>query len=285
LTLALQVSVMQIIRTAVAMSKWLGTPLADAIDLHVRLGDLSDMAMDGSRSQGKKRGPMQITRRLFTLLLAALLSNSCSTLSGLLSTAQSEFDEGLVLFNGGKYQEAAAKFQKATEFDPNFGRAYLYLGRSYVNLKSWRQAIDPLRTAYRLIPDDTRGEVLSILVDALFAVGMDALTSGDFLSAIEFLREILGLQPTSAKARSELVKALVAHGGALLSSGNVTQAISQYTEAVKLAPNSFDAVFGLAKAFFQNGEFFKALQTAEDALRVNPANRDLQSLLQELRKK
>lgn len=228
---------------------------------------------------------MQITRRLFALILAVSLFSSCSTLSGLLSTAQSEFDEGLVLFNGGKYQEAASKFQRATEIDPNFGRAYLYLGRSYVNLKSWRQAINPLRTAYRLIPEDTKGEVLSILIDALFAVGLDAFTSGDFLSAIGIFREILGMQPTSANARSELVKALVAHGGALLSGGNVTQAISQYTEAVKLAPNSFDAVFGLAKAFFKNGEFFKALQTAEDAVRVNPTNRDLQSLIQELRKK
>ena len=47
---------------------------------------------------------------------------------GLFSSAQNEFDAGLVLFNNGRYQEAAARFQKATELDPNFGRAYLYLG-------------------------------------------------------------------------------------------------------------------------------------------------------------
>ena len=123
------------------------------------------------------------------------------------------------------------------------------------------------------------------MVDALFGVGLDAFKSGDFLSAIGILREILTLQPTAEKARSELVNALVAHGGALLSGGSVAQAISEYTEAVKLAPGSFDALFGLAKAFFKNGEFFKALQTAEDAVRFRPTNRDLQSLLQELRRK
>ena len=108
---------------------------------------------------------MRINRRFFTLLLAAILFSSCSILPGLVSNAQNEFDQGLVLFNGGRYQEAVMRFQKAAELDPNFGRAYLYLGRTYVNLKSWRQAIDPLRTAYRLIPEDTKGEVLSILVE------------------------------------------------------------------------------------------------------------------------
>jgi len=228
---------------------------------------------------------MQFTRRFFSLLFAAFLLSSCSTVPGFFSSAQYEFDEGLGLFNSGRYQEAAARFQKATELDPNFGRAYLYLGRSYVSLKSWRQAINPLRTAFRLIPEESKGEVLEILVDALFAVGLDAFKSGDFLSAIGSFREILGLQPTSEKAKSELVNALVAQGGALLSGGNVRQAISEYSEAVKLGPDNFDAVYGLARALFKNGEFFKALQTAEDAIRFRPTNRDLQSLIQELRRK
>ena len=224
-------------------------------------------------------------RGYIALLLGALLLTSCSVVPGLFSSAQNEFDQGLVLFNGGRYQEAAGRFQKATELDPNFGRAYLYLGRSYVNLKNWRQAIDPLRTAYRLAPEDTKGEVLSILVDALFALGLDAFKTGDYLSAIGLYREILGLRPTADKARSELVNALVAHGGRLLAGGNVSQAIAQYTEAVKLAPSSFDALFGLAKAFFKNGESLKALQIAEDAIRFRPASRDLQTLIQELRRK
>jgi tetratricopeptide (TPR) repeat protein len=228
---------------------------------------------------------MRHNKRNLALIILALLFCSCTLVTNLISTAQSEFDQGVVLFNSGKYQEAVVKFLKATEMDPNFGRAYLYLGRSYINLKNWRQALDPLRTAYRLIPEDTKGEVVSILIDALFTVGLDAFKAGDFLSAIGSLKEILGLQPTSAKARSELVNVLVGYGSSLLSGGNVTQAIGQYTEAVKLMPTSFDALFGLARAFFRNGEYFKALQTAEEAVRFNPSHQDLQSLLQELRRK
>jgi len=228
---------------------------------------------------------MQINRRFFTLLLAAFLFSSCSMLPGLVSNAQNEFDQGLALFNNGRYQEAVVRFQKATELDPNFGRAYLYLGRSYVSLRSWGQALAPLRQAYRLVPDDTKGEVLAILIDALLSVGRSALQAGDFVSAIGSFREVLGLQATSASARSEMVKALVAYGGALLAKGSISQAISTYSEALKFLPNNFDAVFGLAKAFFRNGDYLKALQTAEDAVRVDPSNRDIQSFIQELRRR
>ncbi|MGH7782873.1 MAG: tetratricopeptide repeat protein, partial [Candidatus Binatia bacterium] len=210
--------------------------------------------------------------------------NSCAMIPGIVSEAQYEFDEGLALFNGGKYQEALPRFQRATELDPNFGRAYLYLGRSYVSLKNWRQAVAPLRTAYRLSPDETKKEALEFLIDALFAGGLDAYSSGDFESSVDYFKELFGLQPTSTKGRSEFVKALIAHGGNSLSKGNLPQAIAAYTEAVKLSPNSFDAIFGLAKAFFRNGEFSKALEAAQSAVRVEPANPDLQSFLQGLQK-
>ena len=228
---------------------------------------------------------MRVNKRLFTLLITALLFYSCSILPGMVSNAQNEFDQGLALFNRGRYQEAVVRFQKATELDPNFGRAFLYLGRAYVQLKSWSLALTALRQAYRLVPDDTKGEVLAILVDVLLNVGLSAFQAGDFVSAIGSFREVLGLQPTSAKARSEIVRALVAHGGASLAKGSVSQAISAYTEAVKFLPNNFDAVFSLAKAFFRNGDYLKALQTAEDAVRFEPGNRDLQSFIQELRRR
>jgi cytochrome c-type biogenesis protein CcmH/NrfG len=56
-------------------------------------------------------------------------------------------------------------------------------------------------------------------------------------------------------------------------------------EAVKLAPANFEAIFGLARAFFRNGDYSKALQAAEDAMRLSPANRDVQSCMQDLRRR
>ena len=228
---------------------------------------------------------MRINRLLVPVLAVALLVNSCGLLPGMISDAQYEFDQGLALFNNGRYEEAVRRFQRATELDPNFGRAYLYLGRSYVSLKRWRQALSPLRTAYRLSPDETQREAFEILIDALFAVGVEDFRAGDFASAVGHFKEILGLQPTSTRGRSELVTALIAQGGDLLSRGDVSQAISAYTDAVKLTPNSFDALFGLAKAFLRNGEFYNAWQVAQEAVKVEPGNREVQSFLQQLPKR
>lgn len=233
----------------------------------------------------RMRGFMPITRRLFALLLVGALLSSCSMVPGIFSSSQGEFDQGMALFNQGRYQDAADHFQRATELDPNFGRAYLYLGRCYINLRNWGSALTPLRTAYRLVPDETKSEVLGILLDALLSFGLDAFKRGDFTSAIGSFREVLKLQPNSTQARTDLARALIGQGGALLSQGSIGSAISAYTEAVKLAPTNFDGLFGLAKALFRNGDYLKALQTAEDAWRFNSGNRELQSLLQELRRR
>ncbi len=150
---------------------------------------------------------MQVKKTLLPLLAAFLLLSSCAILH-LDSGAQYEFDQGLALFNRGRYDEALTRFHRATEIDPNFGRAYLYLGRSHVSLKRWRQALPPLRTAYRLSPEDTKKEALDFLIDALFAVALDDFKIGNWGSSVGHFREVLELEPKSAKARNEIVRAL-----------------------------------------------------------------------------
>src|SRR4051794_27676899 len=156
-------------------------------------------------SSAAQRGPMNARKQLFFLIATALLLGACTTIPGIVSDAQREFDEGVAVFNAGRYREANPGFQRATNPDPKFWRAYLYLGRSYVSTKNWRQAITPLRAAYRLAPEDTKKEILDILIDALFAGGLDAYGDRDYESAVGYFRELLELQPTSAKARSEFV--------------------------------------------------------------------------------
>jgi Flp pilus assembly protein TadD len=103
-----------------------------------------------------------------------LVLSACSTLP-VFREGQASFDAGLAQFNQGNFQEAIPHFQRATVENPDFAQAYLYLGRSYVSLGRWREAIRPLRTAYRLAPDDTKQEVFNLLMDALFAAALDGL--------------------------------------------------------------------------------------------------------------
>ncbi len=107
---------------------------------------------------------------LFTLLLSA-----CSL--RYFQPGEASFERGLALFDQGRFEDAVPYFQKATADNPDFGQAHLYLGRSYLGARRWRDAIPPLRAAYRLSPAETKEEVFNFLLDALFAASAGSLPS------------------------------------------------------------------------------------------------------------
>jgi tetratricopeptide (TPR) repeat protein len=104
-------------------------------------------------------------RIIFIVLVVSLLL-SCAGLKSK-TDVQEEFDLGLSLFNRGKYDDALLHFEKATELDPKFGLAYLYIGKSCLNLGKWREAVPSLRTAYRLAPEETKEEIINMFMDFL----------------------------------------------------------------------------------------------------------------------
>lgn len=213
--------------------------------------------------------------------LCVFMFSACASV-GLFSGAKNEFDRGMALFNSGKYQEAIPRFQKTTELDPDFADAYLYLGRSYLNLGKWIESISPLRTALRLSPEKTKKDVIAILVDALFGAASFELKRGNFQNSTGYLKEVLALRPGSSRARNELFGTLMSYGEALLTKGNATEAITKFSEAIKLSPDNSAGYLWLAKAFLRKGDFLSALQAAKEAVRIDPANEGAQALFKEL---
>jgi len=220
---------------------------------------------------------------IIVVVLSTCLLTSCAML-GLVRTAEDFYKAGVDLFKRGQYREAIIQFEKAIQMDPNYGLAYLYLGRSYLNLGQWSDSISPLRDALRLSPDESKKQVVDVLMEALIGAASYELKMGNYQNAIGYLKDALQLLPQSEKAKQNLYGTLVEYGGKLLSQGNTQQAIGAFSEAIKLSPNDLNAYLGLAKSFLKNGDFLKALQVAEEALRLDPANKDIQSLFRELRK-
>ncbi len=217
------------------------------------------------------KGPMMmhtVTRCMVTIVVLACLA-SCSGL-GLPGSSQSAFKTGLGLFNQGQYEDALPNFVKATELDPEFGRAYLYLGRSHLNLRRWSEAVAPLRTAYRLEPEETRQEALQILLDALIGAGSAQLAQGDLTESISLFKEALTLAPESEAVKQPLAGALLQSGTQLLSQGKASEAVSVFQDVTQLAPQSFQGYMGLAKSLFQSGDLLKALSAAQSALKLAP---------------
>lgn len=114
--------------------------------------------------------------KALVLTLAVFLFSGCATLRGF--NAQNSFDRGVSLFNQGEFEAAIPYFQTATREEPDFAPAYFYLGRSYISLSRWRSAIQPLRAAFRLAPREARGEIISVLTDAMFAVALNEFHLG-----------------------------------------------------------------------------------------------------------
>ncbi|MGQ4810507.1 hypothetical protein NKDENANG_03979 [Candidatus Entotheonellaceae bacterium PAL068K] len=152
------------------------------------------------------------------LTVTVSLLGACATLGGNQDT-QSAYEAGLALFNQGRSQEAIPRFTQATQLDPKFGQAYLYLGRSYLNLGLWLKAVPPLRTASRQVPDEMRREALQFFINALFGTATAELKRGNLSSAAGLLEEILNHQPRSRRATEQLVPVLLALGSDLLTRG------------------------------------------------------------------
>lgn len=221
-------------------------------------------------------------QRLWWPVLPILLLWSCATLQ-IAGEAREAFDRGLALFNQGKYEEAIPHFTRATEIEPEYARAYLYLGRSHVSLRRWLQALPPLRTAFRLSPAGTTRESLDILLDALLAAAGDLFRQGDYRGSIQLLQEGLQLAPQAEGFRTPLTDSWLALGTELLARGNPGEALGAFQSAVDLAPERFEGYLGLAKAFFSRGELRQALEAAGAAARLNPSNPEAQMLFRQLR--
>ncbi len=212
-------------------------------------------------------------------MICVCILSACSNLKLFESGAEREFNDGLTLFNAGHYEQAIPRFVKAAELDPDFAQAYIYLGRSYVSLNKWSEALPPLRAALRLSPAETKKQVVDILIDALFAAATNEFKNGNFQSSIDHLREGLSLDSQSDNFKSELAEALVAYGEELMAGDNYSEAIRTYGEVIRLSPNDFRAYFGLAGAYLQEGDFRKAVEAIQKAVLIDPNNKEAQSLL------
>lgn len=221
-----------------------------------------------------------ISSRLITALFFIVFAiSSCAGLTS--GSALIEFERGLSLYNRGEYNKASEYFIKATEIDPEYTKAYIYLGRSYIGLKQWYSALIPLRTAYRISPKQTRAEVQDLLIDTLFSVVVGEIKKGNFQSSREYLTEYLQLNEASGGSTNDLVAFLVTFASDQLKNGNLSNTYSALKLALEVDPQNSDAYIGLGRAYFKDGRIFDALNNIRKAILLDPSNQEAKSLFNE----
>lgn len=85
---------------------------------------------------------------------ATELSGSTAGAGG--GNAESIYNQGVVLFNAGKYADAKVQFENATKADPNNSNAFYQLGMTNLNLGQIPEAVSALETFLKLAPNDPK---------------------------------------------------------------------------------------------------------------------------------
>ncbi len=77
----------------------------------------------------------------FLLIILAVILIGCA------SKGKESYDAGVKLFQEKKYNECVPDFQKAISENPEFGEAYMYIGRAYNSLQQYDLSIDAYQKA------------------------------------------------------------------------------------------------------------------------------------------
>ena len=81
--------------------------------------------------------------------------------------AEAIYNQGVVLFNAGKYAEAKTQFDQATKADPNNANAFYQLGMTSLNLGQIPDAVSALETFLKLAPNDPKAAQVQGSIPAL----------------------------------------------------------------------------------------------------------------------
>jgi tetratricopeptide (TPR) repeat protein len=198
------------------------------------------------------------------------------------SLAQEAFEQGIDLFNQGKFGQAEKNLKRAVDLSPQFKSAIRRVVQdSYGNEGNWEGAIRPLRILLRIDPRDTdTGDSLAI---AWLNFGVQAARTGGISQAIICFRRAMAINPSpdiASVLRDNLAIAYRRLGINSFKSGNAEDAQYYMSHAFMVSPNeSTGRDLGLTNAhlglaYFRKGKFNRAIsffEAAEEAGLVTAA--------------
>jgi Flp pilus assembly protein TadD len=165
-----------------------------------------------------------------------------------------EYNLGLAMGGSGRYDEAAAHFEKTLQIDSNFYDGLVGMGVTRTIQGRLPEAIEYFQAAIRSQPDAPKAHVQLAL--ALWKQNRDQ-------AAVEEMRRALQFAPKDADIRADF-------GLALELVGRMPEAIEQLHEALRLDPNSAEAHNNLGLALLASGKPRESIPEFEAALRLKP---------------
>ncbi len=205
--------------------------------------------------------------------------------------------DGIALMEQGQLDEAAESFQKAIHLNPDNIDARFRLGFVYVGQKKYTEAVELFEALILADPQN---------VNAFFMLGMAYSELRAYYPCISNLQHALRLEPGFVEARLTLADAYHHQGKYLISMRELEslqefipdedttylhrgmilmelerfdEAIPYFEKVIELKPNVVEAHELLIGLYSNTGEFEKGITLAEQALLVEPENKDIQGAL------
>ena len=161
-----------------------------------------------------------------------------------LSISESETfkNQGNVLLNNGKLQDAADCFRQAIALNPNYAEAYTNLGTVFQMQGKLGEAIAQYRKAVLFKPN---------LLPAHLNLGICLMNLGQGEAAEKSLRQVIEIAPEHATL-SQYSAALQTLGSTVAQRGDLSQAETLLRHALELQPGDADGHHFLGNIFLQS---------------------------------
>jgi tetratricopeptide (TPR) repeat protein len=198
-------------------------------------------------------------------------------------------NRGSVLYELGRYEEAADSFHRAIALSPGFGAAHHNLGNALHKLKRYEEAAASHERAIKILPDKAeahfeRGNALRKLkmhAAALAcherAIALKAdywqahFRRGDALAALDRQGEAVTAYRKTLELKPDVLAVLNNLGIALQDHGRLEDAVACYEQVLRLNPHIPQAETNLGRALDLLGRIEEALLHYDAALRIDPA--------------
>jgi tetratricopeptide (TPR) repeat protein len=185
--------------------------------------------------------------------------------------AVAAFDEGVSLYNGGRKDEALFAFRRATEANENFKDAFVYAGRTSLELGLASEAVAYWQRALELEPGNTEAQQALALAEGQSRYGAGAFNA--FQQGVALYeqgnREAAKQSFLSAVSQNSRYEEAWAYLGQIANEQQDYQgAITYYTSALSLSPanNQYTAAIQQAQGVL-DAQVAEAARIAEEQAR------------------
>lgn len=223
----------------------------------------ADAATSGSAAvpQGSRANPKEaeaVFRRGLQTLKSGRLLDAIPILQAAIRSDSNHFEAhqalGFAMLRTGRFADASALLERAVTLRPDSAAAWRNLGTSYDRQNLHEQAIRAYRRAAQFAPQF--GEVLGRL--------------GQLYAMYSRMEEASDCYERAAEIKPDTVQAQLYHADARMLRGDIPGAEKWAREAVAFHKESGAAHGTLAGLLYAQGRFEEAVQSFEEALRLNP---------------